>query len=48
MTSRRDYADKTWLKSEPPRNWAADIALLVFNIVLWSWVGYQFIEELCK
>jgi hypothetical protein len=47
MTSRRDYADKSWLRSER-RNWAADLALLVFNIVLWAWVGYQFIEELCK
>lgn len=48
MTSRRDYADKTWLKSEPPRNWAADIALTVAVFALWAYVGYLFIEELCK
>ena len=47
MSAIRDYADKSWLK--PKRTFTAtNIVLTLFCLVGWTYIGYQFIEELCK
>jgi hypothetical protein len=47
MSAIRDYADKSWLK--PKRRFTATkIILSLACLAGWTYIGYLFIEELCK